>query len=131
MLQNADMDLLPMQADHLTRLTVWSAAWLLLAVSALVRGQADAAVRSFWFVTAVWCAINLAIAAYAAGKPSTDAGALRMLLIGSEAFNVLCVLVGVVLSRAKDGRLRGAGVAVAVQAAALFVLDGILLLALT
>jgi len=130
MLQNAFMELIRLQADHLARLTAWSAAWLVLAVVAMARRQPDPAVRSFWLVTALWCLINLAVAAFAAGNPTKDSVALRGMLIGSEAFNVLCVLVGVALARRPDDRLRGAGVAVAAQATALLVLDGVLLSAL-
>ncbi len=124
------MELHQLQADHLARLTAWSAAWLALAVAALARRQPDLAVRWFWIVSAAWCAINLAVVAFAAGNPTNDAAELRRLLIGSEAFNVLCLLVGAALARRPDAAIRGAGVAVAVQSAALLVLDGILLLAL-
>ncbi len=87
--------------------------------------------RPFWLTTAAWCLVNLAIVAYAAANPTGEADRLVRLLIGSQVFNVACVATGVVLARHRAPLPKGVGSAVLVQALALLILDGVLLLQLS
>lgn len=124
------MDLVESQREHLIRLAVWSALWLVLSAGNLARRPSEEAIRSFWLVTGVWCAVNLAIVGLSWRSPGTDPEALRRLLWASEAFNLLFIAAGVALALRNEPRLFGAGVAIGLQALALLVLDAVLLLQL-
>ena len=133
--------LLALERAHLLRLALWGAGSvlagsLLLALVALRRAAGDPALlRHFAIQTAAWGAVDLAIAAWAArGLALRDAAGAQQLdriLWLNLGLDVGYVGVGVTLALcgwrlARRAELVGAGLGVAVQGAALFLLDLVL-----
>jgi hypothetical protein len=128
--------LLALERAHLLRLALWGggsvlAGSLLLALLA-VRGGPSPLVRHFAIQTAAWGAVDLAIVAWAWGRLAlrdhAAAAALERFLWLNLGLDVGYVAVGVTLALAAwtlGRRLGGvgAGLGVATQGLALFVLD--------
>lgn len=116
------MDALRAALDgHLLRLTVWSVLSLVVGL-ALVRRD-----RGFGIMTVGWALVNLAIVVGSRlGSGPGPLGPFREFLAFNLGLNFGYIGVGVALAVVGRGLARGAGVAVAVQGAALLVLDGVL-----
>ncbi len=132
------------RSEHLRRVAWWGGLNLAggLALAGMSEGAARAGRRGFGLQSAVWGAINLGIvgAATLAGTPEpagTLAGALAaeerwgQILLVNLGLNVGYVMVGTALAVAAGRGLRrgdvvrGHALAVILQGAGLFVLDGV------
>jgi hypothetical protein len=113
---------------HLRRLALWSGLWLAGGGAGALLAK-DEGVRAFFGWNAGWCAVNLIICvASGLGKPPADRRRFREFLMLNEGLNVGYIGVGLTLAFASPSvSARAAGWAIAVQGAALLVLDAWLL----
>jgi hypothetical protein len=107
----------------------WSIAWIAAATVGLWLAGVTRFWRSFWFMSSLWCVVNIAIAITAIADPPDSADAFRSLLGTNIILNCVWIAIGIglVAARPKDPAtrtmLRGFGAAVITQGTALLAFD--------
>lgn len=103
-------------------LLLWSLVWLTAAAVGLFAGPREAW-RGFWFMSALWAAIDAAIAWYGLVAPPSPADRLADILFANLGADVLYLAAGVVLVTRAKPLVRGFGRAVLVQGGFLLAFD--------
>lgn len=125
----AHADLAFLYRQFLPVLIGWSTLSVGAAIIGLWLSSTAHMWRSFWFMSGLWAAVNIAIAITALVDPPATADAFAPLLAINIGLNGVWVASGVVLLivRPKDARtntmLNGFGLAILVQGAFLLALD--------
>lgn len=104
------------------QLLIWSVGWLTAATVGLWKAQA-AYWRGFWLVVGVWCAVNSIIALSGLLGPLADLDHLKRILLINAGLDVLYVAAGVFMLSRSSAAVRGAGLAVLIQAVFLLIFD--------
>lgn len=101
----------------------WSVLWIVGSAIGLWTTTHAPAKRAFWFMTAMWCAVNIAIACVALIDPPESVAAFRRVLLLNGGLDVGYLAVGALLLSRPKPVLKGFGVAILVQGAFLLVFD--------
>ncbi len=100
----------------------WALAWLAAAALGLYLLPRERW-RAFWFMSALWAAIDGGIAWYGLTCGPMSPADLAPALKANAGLDVLYVVAGAVLLTRPSARLKGFGLAVVVQGAFLLALD--------
>jgi hypothetical protein len=103
-------------------LFAWALAWLASAAVGLYLMPRERW-RAFWFMSALWATIDGGIAWYGLVRGPMFPADLAPILKANAGLDVLYVVAGVALLTRPSPRLKGFGLAVAVQGAFLLALD--------
>ena len=101
----------------------WSVAW---ASASVIGGWATAGRgfwRSFWFMSGLWAAVNIAIGVVSLINPPADLDEFRNLLLINAGLDIGYLIAATVLLTRRSPMLKGFGAGVAIQGLFLLVFD--------
>lgn len=107
----------------LPQLVGWSVVWVGASVVGLWVSRPRGFPNSFWFMTGLWCCVNIAIAAWSMPDPPESVDAFRRLLLINVGLGPLYLVCGVVLVTRRKPMPRSFGLAILVQGSALLAFD--------
>ncbi|MEL7472868.1 MAG: hypothetical protein AAGK04_06065 [Planctomycetota bacterium] len=107
----------------LPQLVGWSVAWLAASVVGLWIATPRRFWSSFWFMSGLWCCVNVAIAVLSMVAPPATTEEFTKLLLINSGLDVLYLICGVVLVTRRQSIPRGFGATILLQGAALLVFD--------
>lgn len=112
--------------QHLIRLLIWSCFCVIVSIiPVILKKSGKGVLPSFLYMNATWCLINIVIVAATWNAPTPKLSEFRELMKLMEGMNLGYIGVGLALALPKlsTARLCGAGWAVALQGAALYIFD--------
>lgn len=109
--------------EFLPLLLGWSTAWMMASTIGMWVSVRRSFWSAFWFMTALWCAINAAIVVWSMLSPPSELEAFRTLLLINAGLGVGYVAAGLVLFTRRKPLLRGFGAAVLIQGGYLMLAD--------